>query len=180
MYAIRTNLFIPPSDNIILDDLVISMNIAKQGYRIVYEPEALAVESNSTGIKGEFKRKVRVVAGGIQAIKQREGVPHFFKQSYLSVQYFIHKVLRWLMPVFLVVLLMSNMVLLDKPVYLIFFAGQLFFYALSMISLFLDTKDKGFFSIPFYFCLVNVAAFVGIIKGLADLQPVTWEKVERG
>ncbi len=179
MYAIRTELFKPPSDNIILDDFVISMNVAKQGYRIVYEPEALAYESGSTTTTDEFKRKVRVIAGAVQALKQGEGLPHFMEQPGLSLKYVFHKLFRWFIPVQLILLFMANLALLGTPIYQVFFLGQVIFYALAVVGLFTNIEAKGVFALPYYFCLVNLAALLGIIRGLADLQPVTWEKLER-
>ncbi len=180
MYAIRTQLFDAPSDNIILDDFVISMNIARQGYRVVYEPEAIAFESGSTTTKNEFKRKVRVIAGAIQAMKQGEGLPRFLNQPCFSMQFLFHKVMRWFVPIDLIVIFISNMTLLNEPFYQIAFVLQVIFYLIAIFAIFSNIEAKGLISIPFYFCMVNLAALLGIIKGLANLQPVTWEKVERG
>jgi len=77
MYAIRKELIIRPSPNIILDDFVISMNIPLQGYRLIYDEKAVAVEKSIISSKTEFLRKSRVIAGAIQSLKQKEGVPSF-------------------------------------------------------------------------------------------------------
>ena len=75
MYAIRRHLFIKPSSNIILDDFVISMNVALNGYRLVYDHEAVGYEQSDISSKIEFLRKSRVIAGAFQSILQNEGVP---------------------------------------------------------------------------------------------------------
>jgi cellulose synthase/poly-beta-1,6-N-acetylglucosamine synthase-like glycosyltransferase len=52
----------------ILDDFIISLRVAQEGYTIQYDPEAYAIETASVNVKEEFKRKIRISAGGIQSI----------------------------------------------------------------------------------------------------------------
>lgn len=75
MYAIRRELFQAPSNNVILDDLVISMNVVAQGYRLVYDRLAVGYEKNTISSENEFMRRSRVVAGGVQVLRQNEGIP---------------------------------------------------------------------------------------------------------
>jgi cellulose synthase/poly-beta-1,6-N-acetylglucosamine synthase-like glycosyltransferase len=51
LFAIRTSLFRAPPDDTLLDDFVLSMNIALQGYRVLYTPNAYAMESSSANIQ---------------------------------------------------------------------------------------------------------------------------------
>jgi poly-beta-1,6-N-acetyl-D-glucosamine synthase len=68
LFSLRTKLYEPLPHNIILDDFVLSLRVAQQGFRIRYEPDAYAVELPSFTIADEQKRKVRIAAGGFQAI----------------------------------------------------------------------------------------------------------------
>ena len=43
---------------------MISMLIAAKGYRIIYEPQAYAMETASENVTEELKRKIRIAAGG--------------------------------------------------------------------------------------------------------------------
>ena len=54
----RTDLYEPVDTNILLDDFILSMNICKKGFRVMYEPAAFAMEAPSISIKEEQKRKV--------------------------------------------------------------------------------------------------------------------------
>ncbi|HWJ92410.1 MAG TPA: glycosyltransferase family 2 protein, partial [Flavisolibacter sp.] len=63
LFSLRKTLFEPVPDSVILDDFIISMRVAGQGYRIVYEPEAFAMELPSFSIRDQQKRKVRIAAG---------------------------------------------------------------------------------------------------------------------
>ena len=116
MYAIRRMLVVPPSDEIILDDFVISMNAARQGYRIVYDPEAIASEDPTPSDAEEFRRKVRIIAGGFQALFRNEGIPRWSDRRLMWL-YISHKLLRWLAPVFLIVLLASSLALAGASFY---------------------------------------------------------------
>jgi cellulose synthase/poly-beta-1,6-N-acetylglucosamine synthase-like glycosyltransferase len=181
MYAIRKNLFMPPSSNIIIDDFVISMNVTLQGKRLIYDEEAIGHEQNTNSPLVEFLRKSRVVAGGIQSILQKEGVPTL-RQKRLFFSYLSHKFLRWMIPVILILLMSSNIVLYvpGNDYYLLTLCIQILFYTLALADLLVSRyRIMKLTSIPFYFCLVNGAALYGIYKGLFDKQPVMWEKFGR-
>ena len=70
LFSIRTELYQHISSDTILDDFLISLQVAMKGYRIAYEPNAYAIEYGSLNVSEEMKRKVRISAGGIQAIKR--------------------------------------------------------------------------------------------------------------
>lgn len=95
LFAIRSDLFEEIKPDTILDDFMISLQIFRKGYRIAYAPNAYALEDASLNVKEELKRKVRIAAGGIQAIFRLVPLLNPFKYRILSWQYFSHKVLRW-------------------------------------------------------------------------------------
>lgn len=179
MYAVRRTAFRPPSDNIILDDFVISMTVAGLGYRVIYEPEAVAVERGTQTSSEEFRRKVRVVAGGFQALRQGEGVPGW-DQPFLLFCYFSHKLLRWLIPSFLLILLLASFSLVSQPIYRVALIAQLLFYGIAAIyKTGLQLRRLPGFSIPYYFCLVNGAAIIGLWKGILGFETVMWNRTKR-
>lgn len=182
MYAIRRELFMPPAPNTILDDFVISMNVAIQGKRLVYEPEAKGYEKSTISHYTEFLRKSRVIAGAVQALKQAGGIPGP-TQKMLFFTFVSHKLLRWLVPVLLLVLLYSNIFIVAHSgglLYQLFLVAQVLFYFFALIGFLSRGETKlWFIDIPFYFCLVNGAALYGLYKGCLDKQPVTWKKFSR-
>jgi cellulose synthase/poly-beta-1,6-N-acetylglucosamine synthase-like glycosyltransferase len=98
IYAIRVGLFwkaIPA--NTIIDDFVIGMKVRERGYRMVYEPGAVAVEHLPAKIKDEWKRRVRIGAGDFQALRMCGAClkPSFGAFAWV---FWSHKVLRWLTP----------------------------------------------------------------------------------
>lgn len=182
MYAIRRELFMPPAPNIILDDFVISMNVALQGKRLIYDGEAKGYEKSTISHAKEFLRKSRVVAGAVQALKQAEGIPRP-SQKGLFFSFLSHKMLRWLVPGLLLALFYANIFIVlhgGSLIYQLCLALQVSFYFLAVTGLLIGGESKyPFIGIPFYFCLVNGAALYGLYKGFLNKQPVTWKKFSR-
>ncbi|MBI5742135.1 MAG: glycosyltransferase family 2 protein [Nitrospirae bacterium] len=182
MYAIRRRLFVQPSSNIILDDFVISMNVVLGGQRLVYDREALGYEKSSDSPKTEFLRKSRVIAGAIQSIMQKEGVPTV-RQKGVFFCYASHKFLRWMIPLILIILFIVNLrlyYLTGEFIYAVTIKAQTIFYLLAAADMFIAKIIRlRITSLPFYFCLVNGAALYGIYKGLFSKQPVKWQKFSR-
>jgi len=179
LFAMRRNLFHPLAPEIILDDFTLSMHAPLAGQRIVYEEEALAVEDVVPSAANEFKRKARIVAGGYQYLAD------FLKQDRrLSARmwlFFIsHKILRWQAPFLLLILLGANLFLLGDARYLLLFEGQALFYLLAGLG-FLSKKLRTNYLLylPYYFCVVNLAALQGFFRFLALREQALWEKVER-
>lgn len=67
LFAVRRELFAEMERDTLLDDFVLSLRIAMQGYIIAYCTEAYAIESGSADMREEEKRKVRIAAGGLQS-----------------------------------------------------------------------------------------------------------------
>jgi poly-beta-1,6-N-acetyl-D-glucosamine synthase len=183
LFAVRTELYINPNADTIIEDFVTSMKIVAAGYRFVYEPNAYAIETASASINDEWKRKVRISAGGIQAIIRLPEMLNVFKYGWVSWQYISHRALRWsLAPLGLVLIFISNIVLLHySNFYKLIFAAQVGFYLVALLGHFLRDKKigiKGFF-VPYYFTMMNASVFAGAARLLRRKQSVVWEKSAR-
>ena len=186
LFSIRRNLYEPVETDTILDDFMISMNIALKGYRIVYEPEAYASEKASANTGEELKRKIRIAAGGVQSIVRLKGLLLPFKQPILTFEFVSHRILRWVVTPYLLILsFFMNAYLVTRPgtwnVYWMMMAGQIFFYGSAFFGWWMgkrQIKIKLFF-IPYYFCLMNYAVIAGLNRYLFMEQSVLWEKAKR-
>ncbi|MFW6290553.1 MAG: glycosyltransferase family 2 protein [Mariniphaga sp.] len=189
LFAVRKELFEEVEPDTILDDFIISMRIAKKGYKIAYTPEAYAEETASMNVKEELKRKIRIAAGGIQSLLRLKDLLNPFRYGALSWQFFSHKVMRWtLAPASFFLLLVVNGLLVLRGAenggyhfYTYFFYLQLFFYLLAILGWFLENQKlrlKLLFA-PYYFISINYAAIAGIIRHLRGQQTVQWEKSKR-
>ena len=183
LFAIRTELFEDIPKDALIEDFYLTLRIAQKGYRVIYEPNAIAVETASANVKEELKRKVRIAAGGIQSIIWLKSLLNPFKYKILTFQYISHRVLRWtLAPVCLIFLFLSNLLLFNSSnFYKFILILQLFFYLSSLIGFIMAKKSikiKLFF-IPYYFFIMNYAVFAGFLRYIKGSQSVIWEKSKR-
>lgn len=185
LFSIRTHLFQPVESNVILDDFIISLGINMRGYRIAYAPDAYALESPSASLLDEYKRKVRIGAGGFQSIVMLKPLLNIFEYPLLSFQYISHRVLRWtLCPVALLVALLANIALVamnagDWYTWLLY--AQLGFYSLAAAGFLLalvNIKFKPCY-VPFYFVYMNIALYHGFFRYIRKRQSAVWDKAQR-
>jgi len=186
LFSIRTNLYETVSPNTILDDFMISLLVAKKGYRVIYEPEAFATETASQNVGEELKRKIRIAAGGIQSIVWLKGLLNPFPIPVLTFQYVSHRVLRWTVVPFLMLLALAiNLYIVFTGsislVYQLLLLAQVGFYLLAISGWIMEERQikiKIFF-IPYYFCMMNYAVVMGISRYLRGKQSAVWEKAKR-
>ena len=184
LFAIRTKLYEPISEDTLIEDFYLSMSIAANGHKVGYEPNAYAQETPSDSVKEELKRKIRIAAGGIQSIIRLAYILNPFRYGWLTFQYISHRVLRWtLAPLSLVFIFFSNLLLasFDSPFYQFLLAGQCLFYLSALAGHLLESRKlriKAFF-IPYYFIVMNYAAIAGGIRLMKGKQSVLWERSKR-
>ena len=183
LFSIRTELFKPVNDELILDDFVTSMQVCIQGYKIAYEPGAFATELPSASLAEEEKRKTRIAAGAYQSIGYLKSCLNLFKYPLLAFQYISRRLLRWVCcPPLLLILLISNLFIVSQglmPVfYTLFLYTQLFFYGMALTGwLFvIEEKKAGILTIPFYFVFMNYCLLKGFYRFIKGRQTVLWEK----
>src|SRR5690606_25265965 len=183
LVAFRTNLYEALPEDTILDDFMQSMLIASKGYKIVYEPDAYAMETGSASIKEEMKRKIRISAGGWQSIQRLWHKITPKKDFTLYFQYLSHRVLRWTVtPLLMSFIFLLNILLWNTHgVYQMLMIGQVAFYLAALVGYFLENKNirlKALF-VPFYFCMMNYAVILGLIRFAGNRQEGIWEKAVR-
>lgn len=182
MYAIRRSLFSPPSFTTIIDDFTISMNIARDGYLVLHDREALGFEKNLAEIGKEFRRKVRIIAGGMHYLLSGVALPRP-AQKMLWFKFVSHKVLRWLSGVMTMLLFVTLLVLsgIDSD------SGSLHawmlysLYALMLIAVVGHvapaTRRITPIGLLHYLFVLKCAALVGCCLGLSGRQKVTWKSL---
>ncbi len=190
LFAVRRELFRPMPEDTLLDDFILSMLIAGQGYRIAYAPDAFAEEGGSADMREEQKRKVRIAAGGLQSIARLAPLLNIFRYGVLSFEYISHRVLRWsLTPVVLVALLPLNIALVaaypTSALYWLLLTGQVVFYAAGFAGKVLADKGvtKSPLIIPYYFLFMNLNVFLGMQylykRKKKGVTSGAWEKAKR-
>ncbi|MFW6348674.1 MAG: glycosyltransferase family 2 protein, partial [Cyclonatronaceae bacterium] len=192
LFSVRRSLYTPVEPDTLLDDFIISLRVASQGYRVAYAPDAFASERPSADTSAEMKRKVRISAGGLQSIVRLRHLLNPFGQFRLWFQYVSHRVLRWtLAPLMLPMLLLFNLLLvfftdpaaysLPAASYELLLAIQIVFYSLAFGGYLLEKKKMRakLLFVPFYFTFMNISVFMGLRRFLKGSQTVIWERAER-
>jgi len=186
LFSVRSALYQPIEEGVLIEDFVLSLRIAQKGYLVKYAPAAYAEEVSSASIKDEQKRKIRISAGGFQAMYMLAGLLNIFKYGTLSFQYISHRVLRWsVTPLCLLLLLPLNGILVLQGagvLYNTILLLQLFFYLLGLSGWFFanrDIKIKALY-VPYYFLFMNISVIWGFKRFLKGQQSVLWEKAARG
>jgi cellulose synthase/poly-beta-1,6-N-acetylglucosamine synthase-like glycosyltransferase len=183
LFSMRTELYEPVEKDTLLDDFMISMRIAEKGYKVVYEPDAYAMETPSFSIGEEMKRKVRICTGGFQSIVRLRYLLNPFKYGLLTFQYLSHRVFRWTVaPLCIPLIFITNVLLVPAGrVYEAIFILQCIFYLLASLGYLFERSKlriKALF-VPFYFSFMNYTVFLGFINYITGTQTGIWEKVKR-
>lgn len=181
MYAIRRSLYPYPPADTVLDDFVISMAVIRLGFRLIHEAEAVGHERNLAEIGQEFQRKVRIIAGGIQALLRGQAFPP--KDDLLNwFKLLSHKVLRWLLgPIALLAMLLSFFRLqmampLNWPMKAAIAMMAAFFLVGCSACVLPGLRQMRWIVLPHYLLVMLGASLVGCLRGLLGSQTVTWKQ----
>ena len=180
-YALRRTAFVPIPDDTIADDLVIPLQARlHHGCAIVFDREALAVEETAPEVELEFGRRVRLGAAGFQAIRLLWPLLNPLRGS-IAWSFFCHKVLRWLCPVFMAGLLLSNVFLAGRPSYALALAAQAALHLGGIAGFWwkpdLPLPRMARLGVMFY--AMNVALLVGLWRWSTNRQPSAWARTPR-
>lgn len=177
IYSVRREAYTPLASDVI-SDLVQPLHVIRKGYRVVFEDRALAFEETTQSASEEFSMRVRVVTRGIRGLLSVPALLMPWRFGWVSFQLWSHKVVRWLVPFFLLSLFYSNVLLWRNAGYRFFLAIQAAFYLLTVISLIVPVqrlwKPLG---VPLYFCTLNAAALFSVIEVLRGKKYVIWQTV---
>jgi biofilm PGA synthesis N-glycosyltransferase PgaC len=134
LYCARRSLLNPSPlpEGTILDDVLLPMQIVRQGSRVIFDPRAHAWDSPDLGKGREFTRKVRTLTGTYQLLALAPWL--LSSQNAIRFEFISHKLSRLAVPFALLALLIAS-VFLPQPFYRLAFGAQLAFYALSLAAL---------------------------------------------
>jgi glycosyltransferase involved in cell wall biosynthesis len=176
IYAIRKSLYRPMRADA-LSDFVNPLQIVQGGHRCIYEPRARSIEKAAGDFDREFRRKVRIVNRAWRAMMSLKTLLNPLRYGFFSLEIVSHKLLRWLVPLFLLVCFVTNLVLVQRhPLYAATLAAQVLLYLLAAIGYALRTR-KGLprlVTVPLYFFMVNLASIRGIIEAYLGKTYTTW------
>lgn len=181
IYAIRKELFPAVQPGTLIDDFVIPLAAKRaSGCRIVYDAGATATEETAPTIRAEFRRRVRIGAGGFQSIGMLWPLLSP-ANGWVALTFFCHKILRWLCPFLLIGMFAASVVLIREPVYASLVAAQLGFYAVALVGPWLPAQPRflRYVRLPAMFASMNLALLFGFARWLRGGHTGVWTRTDR-
>lgn len=177
IYSLRKKLY-TRLDPAAISDFVQPAKALLKGYRSVVEEGALAYEVvESSNLREELERRARVVLRGLRGVGFMREILNPVAHPWLFFELVSHRLLRWAMPVFLILLFVGSLNLTASPFYRQLFVGQAVLYLGALLALVcerLKVRAPGLF-VPLYFCLINLAPLVALWSLLRGEKKIVWE-----
>lgn len=184
LYAIRRSVFRPSTVTSGTDDFVISTQVLRAGRRLAFDEHTLVLVDAPRDAGSEFRRKVRVMNRGLRAAFSLQDLLLPWRGGFYSVQVLSHKVLRRLLPFFMLAALASGFWLTTlSPVWWLALGPQLAFYGLAAAGWAGRTRGWGRARplwVAYYFCLVNLAAAIAVLSVLGGVRFERWNPTGEG
>jgi len=133
IYCARRSLLMssPLPEGTILDDVLLPMQVVRQGSRVIFDSRARAWDSPDLGEGREFSRKVRTLSGNYQLLQIAPWL--LSSRNAIRFEFVSHKLSRLAVPFALLALLGASM-FLPSPFYRAALVAQIAFYALSLAA----------------------------------------------
>ncbi|HSB92640.1 MAG TPA: glycosyltransferase family 2 protein [Flavitalea sp.] len=185
LLAVRSSLYTVLEENLVLDDFIQSMLICNQGYRVEYEPSAFASELPSPTLQFEFVRKMRIAAGGFQAVNYLKNKMDLKKYPRINFLYYSHRVFRWTAApfCFFALLPLNVWMALVHPgfFYKTILVIQACIYLIAILGIKFSKLGKSpvFIPVVHYFFMMQIAAISGFVQYKRNEQTAIWEKIPR-
>jgi cellulose synthase/poly-beta-1,6-N-acetylglucosamine synthase-like glycosyltransferase len=158
------------------DDCVLPLSVRLQGYRVLHDSRAAAFDTFPHSIEGELRARIRMVARNWTGTLSEPALLNPLRFPGTAWGLVSHKLLRWLTPFFLAVLLAASTASFLRGRYTLLWLLQIGFYGSALVG-WLRTRSGGqtrLFALPFAFCLANVGFFLGMIKAFRNQRIVTY------
>ncbi|MDQ3804356.1 MAG: glycosyltransferase family 2 protein [Acidobacteriota bacterium] len=180
LYAVRRAAYVPLYHEA-CSDFIIATKMVEQGLRAVYEPAAVCTEETNSRAGKEFRMRVRIIAQTLTDLWRHRAMLNPRRGGFYSVQLLSHKVMRYLVPFFLLACFVSSLVLAPGTrFWAAVVAAQVGFYGLAVATLKLERtglRPPRLLALPQYFVLANAAALVAFYKFARGERYARWEPI---
>lgn len=179
-YAIRKDAFRPIPKNYFMEDFFQSMQVMQRGEDVLVDTKAIVYEDVSTEIREEYQRKVRISIGNFQNLKHF--YPVLYKQTFpLGFVFFSHKVLRWVTPFLLLIMLFSSlqMAFSGATLHQWLIVIAILWIGITVAQVKRIASFGGIPSFAAHFLYMNLALFHGFIKFSKGVKSNVWKPTKR-
>jgi cellulose synthase/poly-beta-1,6-N-acetylglucosamine synthase-like glycosyltransferase len=179
MYAVRRSAYLPlyPEAH---GDFLIATKMMQQGLRTVFEPDAVCTEETNRRVDNELRMRVRVITQTFNDLWRHRAMLNPFRSGFFAVQLFSHKVMRYLVPFFLLLTFVTSAALVTTSLlYRLAFAIQVIGYACAALSAALERVGfrSRVLALPQYFVLANLASVLALYKLIRGERYARWEPI---
>lgn len=179
-FAFRKKCFEQIPAHFLVDDFFINMTCIEKGYKCVNQKEAIVLEDVSNDLLIEFRRKIRISSGNFQNLKRFWRL--LLKFNGVSFAFLSHKVLRWVLPVFLLAMMLHIIQNHENSWF-----GSLLYFGLWLIPIafFVDylSRRRGvqliWLRYLIHFVSMNVALLIGMFRFFGGIRSSVWQPTKR-
>ena len=179
LYAVRRSAY-KPLYHEACSDFVIATKMVEQGLRAVYEPTAICTEETNIQANKEFTTRVRIITQTFADLWRNRSMMNPLTSGFYAVQLLSHKVMRYLVPVFLIAILAASAILATRSVFFVFIlAAQISFYTAAVLAGLLERSGlhSRLLAIPHYFVLGNLASVIAFYQFLRGERYIRWDPI---
>lgn len=179
LYAVRKSVYRPMYPEA-CSDFLIATKIYEQGLRTVYEPDAVCTEETNRRADNEMRMRVRVISQTFTDLWRNRRMMNPFRSGFFAVELISHKLLRYAVPIFLLLIFISSFALaFFSKIFALLLVAQIGFYGVALIGWLLERNGRnlGILAIPLYFVLANLASLIGFYKFLRGERYARWEPI---
>jgi cellulose synthase/poly-beta-1,6-N-acetylglucosamine synthase-like glycosyltransferase len=177
LYAVRRAAYVPLYHEA-CSDFIIATKMVEQGLRAVYEPDAVCTEETHSRADKELSMRVRIITQTYTDLWRHRALMNPLRGGFYAVQLLSHKVLRYLVPVFLLITLIASALLAPRSLfYGVMFIAQLCFYLAAALAWALERAGMRLplLALPQYFVLANLASLLAFYKFARGERYARWE-----
>jgi cellulose synthase/poly-beta-1,6-N-acetylglucosamine synthase-like glycosyltransferase len=182
LYAVRRSAYVPLYHEA-CSDFIIATKMVEQGLRAVFETDAVCTEDTNRRTDKELGMRVRVITQTFTDLWRHRSMLNPLRSGFYAVQLWSHKVMRYMVPLFLVGVLICSWLLIERsPFFAAVFFAQLFFYALAALGWALEHLGvhSRLLALPHYFVIANLASLLAFFKFLSGERYASWEPAREG
>jgi len=183
LYALRQSLYFPLS-RFRGDDFELPIGVLLEGKKSILERSAKAYEYVPQNAQSLYKQKTRIISWVWKSacvLCWRSVQRHKWLVLFQIVS---HKISRWLVPIYMVCMVVSIFVLANVSItFMLLFILQVCFYFIAAVGAIMLVRGKQKLPKPLrlsaYFVVINTAALSALWQALTGSVTNTWEKVDR-
>jgi cellulose synthase/poly-beta-1,6-N-acetylglucosamine synthase-like glycosyltransferase len=179
LYGVRRNAYVPMYPEACSDFLIATVMV-EQGLRAVFEPEAVCTEETNRRSNRELSMRVRIITQTFTDLWRHRQMMNPLKSGFYAVELFSHKIMRYLVPFFLVAVFVASLALASQNLfYAAALIAQAFFYLAALAGWLLESAGarSRLFALPQYFVLANLASLLAVYKFLRGERYARWEPI---